>query len=196
MQQLHKGNIAHQDIKRSNVVLFGEENAKLTDLGRAVMKDTPSRNNDRVIPCQLGNSPPELLYGHRIADWGQVHFSTDLYMLGNLAYTLFYDITITARLMTLLPEELRCGRYTGNYQDVLPALQHSLGIIISEIGDEVPEAIREDYKTVIRLLCNPDPATRGHPKDHAQLHGRKYSAERFISAFDAIKRKTRQLLVK
>ena len=196
VQQLHKENIAHQDIKRSNVVFFGPQNAKLTDLGRAVQRDSSSRNDDRVVPCQFANSPPELLYGHKLSDWAQVHFATDLYMLGNLAFTLFFDVTMTATLFQRIPPGLQPRNYNGEYSDVLPALQHALGEILVEIEPQLPEPIRDDYLSVIRWLCNPDPTKRGHPKDHAMKHSNKYSAERFITVFDMIKRKGIQIFSK
>ena len=195
VKQLHKGNIAHQDIKRSNVIFFGDDNAKLTDLGRAVSQEVKSYNEGREIPCEPQNSPPELIYKHVSPDFGARHFATDLYMLGNLAYTLFFNITVTARLVEKLPPSLHPGRFAGDYRnEILPALHNALGSIVAEIGEEVPKEIRDDFKTVIGLLCNPDPLKRGHPRDHAMAHSSKYSAERFISAFDAIRRKTKTIL--
>lgn len=59
IQELHRAKIAHQDVKRSNVVFFGEQrdSVKLIDLGRAVKRDRPSRNDQRVVPA----SPSMLL---------------------------------------------------------------------------------------------------------------------------------------
>lgn len=45
LDQLHKNNIVHQDLKPSNILIFGHEEAKLSDLGRAVSLETPSRND-------------------------------------------------------------------------------------------------------------------------------------------------------
>jgi len=194
VQQLHKENIAHQDIKRSNVVFFGATDAKLTDLGRAVKRNFPSRNDQRPIPCQNANSPPELLYGYHLPDWAQAHLATDLYMLGNLAFTLFFDDTITSQMIGRIPSDLHPGKFAGEYCDILPALQHALGEIIMEIERQIPKAIVQEYTSVIRWLCNPDPLKRGHPKDHAMKHSNKYSVERFISTFDAIKRKGHHIL--
>lgn len=191
VQQLHHENIAHQDIKRSNVVFFGADNAKLTDLGRAVKSDRPSRNDNRDIPCQLQNAPPELLYHFRMEDWGQRHFATDLYMLGNLMCTIFTNITVTSFLLQRLAPDQRPFSYTGAYDDVLPALHRALGELLTALEGTIPKAIRADYLSSLALLCNPDPRKRGHPRDHSMRHGRRYSAERFISYFSAMYRKAR-----
>ncbi len=97
IQELHRAKIAHQDVKRSNVVFFGDQrdSVKLIDLGRAVKRDRPSRNDQRLVPCQPINAPPECLYGFAPADWAEKHFAADLYMLGSLAYSMFFDVSMT-----------------------------------------------------------------------------------------------------
>jgi len=190
LKQLHSADIAHQDLKRSNVVFFGENNAKICDLGRAVKRNRPSRNDARVVPCQLQNSPLELVYQEMPTTWEHRHFSTDLYMLGNLAFAIFVDTPITFPVIYRLPENLRPmlswftnSGFGGDYSEVVPALRNVLAKIVTESSAIVPEEIREKWVNTVLMLCEPDPAKRGHPRDHAMGHGQKYSAERFISAF-------------
>ena len=194
LRQLHKADIAHQDVKRSNVVFFGEADAKITDLGRAVKKDRPSRNDGREIPCQLQNSPPELLYGYSMQDWSQRHLATDLYMLGNLAYSLFFDTTVTLAIMSKVPASYSFRQFGGDYAEVVPVLQNCLAEVVVEVESLLPTEIRSEFLQILTMLCNPDPAKRGHPRDHALKHGQRYSAERFISLFDAMKRKAKTAL--
>ncbi len=192
VHQLHQAEIAHQDIKRSNVVFFERNNAKLTDLGRAVKRDRHSNNNDRDVPCEFTNSPPELIYGFIPSDWDQRHFSTDLYMLGNLAFSMLSNVTITSAILLQLPIELRPkslaglilgGSYQGKYSEVVPFLKNALDTVLVQCAPQVDTSIRERWSATVAQLCDPDPETRGHPRDHAQKHIRRYSAERFISAF-------------
>jgi serine/threonine protein kinase len=192
VQQLHLADIAHQDLKRSNVVFFDSEDSKLADLGRAVKRNRPSNNDARDVPCQPINSPTELIYGFVPSDWDQRHFSTDLYMLGNLAFSMLSNLTITTAVLAQLPVELRPralagthlgGSYQGKYSEVVPFLKNALDSVLAQCAPQVDICIREKWTTTISQLCEPDPEKRGHPRDHAQKHSRRYSAERFISAF-------------
>lgn len=192
LQQLHSEDIAHQDVKRSNLIFFGEEKAKLIDLGRAVKRGRPSRNDDRSIPCQWVNAPPEFLYGHTSANWDQSHFATDLYMLGSLGFSMFFDTTMTTAILERVAPQFRPFGQTvfgGPYEDALPALKQAFAEVLAAVEPLLDLAIRNDFLDVVRMLCNPDPANRGHPRDHATKHGRRYSAERFVSAFARLQRK-------
>lgn len=192
LRQLHSQDIAHQDVKRSNLIFFGEERAKLIDLGRAVKRGRPSRNDNRTIPCQWVNAPPELLYGYSPANWDQSHFATDLYMLGSLGFSMFFDTTMTTAMFERVAPQLRpSGQivFGGSFDDALPALKQAFAEVLAAIEPLLAPAIRNDFIGVLGMLCNPDPSSRGHPRDHAMKHGRRYSAERFVSAFALLQRK-------
>jgi eukaryotic-like serine/threonine-protein kinase len=192
IMQLHSEDIAHQDVKRSNLVFFGEQKAKLIDLGRAVKRDRPSRNDKRAIPCQWVNAPPELLYRYVPLDWDQSHFAADLYMLGSLGFSMFFDTTMTTAILERVAPQFRPfgkSAFGGPYADALQALKQAFAEVLSAIEPQLNVAIRDDFIGVLRLLCNPDPVSRGHPRDHATKHGRRYSAERFVSAFARLHRK-------
>ena len=197
LRQLHEADIAHQDLKRSNVVFFGDDNAKLCDLGRAVKRGRPSRNDLRLVPCQPQNSPFELLYGLLPNEWDGRHFSTDLFMLGNLAFSIFNDATLTFSVLQSLPPELLPSHlvgakgYQGPYLDVIPALRNALARTLVAGANAVPACVRETWSDTLMMLCEPDPAKRGHPKDIALEHGRKHSAERFVSSFRNMELKVR-----
>jgi serine/threonine protein kinase len=189
MQQLHAAEIAHQDVKRSNVVFFESNDGRLTDLGRAVMKNYPSRNDLRDVPCQNQNAAPELLYGRVSNEWGQRHLATDLYMLGNLAFTLFFNVTMTSSILGRLPPNILPFPNAVNYGNVLPALQAALDDILRDIEQQIPQTFRKQYIECLRLLCQPDPDLRGHPLDHAKASGNRYSVQRFISLFDLMRQR-------
>jgi serine/threonine protein kinase len=194
IMQLHSEDIAHQDVKRSNVVFFAGEEAKLIDLGRAVKRDRPSRNDDRQIPCQPAHAPPEQIYGYRPPNWDQNHFATDLYMLGSLGFSMFFDTTMTMALLDRVAPQFRPARifgvtaFSGPYEEALPALNQAFAEILATATPLLDSTIRDRFAGALRLLCNPDPLHRGHPRDHAMKHGRRYSAERFVGTFANLQR--------
>jgi eukaryotic-like serine/threonine-protein kinase len=189
LKQLHAIEIAHQDLKASNVVFFGPDDAKLADLGRAVKKGVPSPNDDKVCAGAVAHAPPEKIYGYQAADWDERHTATDLYHLGSFAFMLFTNVSMTIAIMESLPRDLRpepfaiSNAYKGKFQDALPALEFAFGQVIEKFRSSVPESCREQFITVVTQLCHPDPRRRGHPADHAMAHGRPYSVERYISVF-------------
>ncbi len=190
IQELHRAKIAHQDVKRSNVVFFDEQrdSVKLIDLGRAVKRDRPSRNDQRLVPCQPINAPPECLYGFAPADWAEKHFAADVYMLGSLAYSMFFDVSMTFALLREVPPTLHPASlvgdsgFAGPYRDVLPVLQSALAQVLAAAEQHIDKRIREIYLSTLGFLCDPDPVRRGHPKNKTGFTD-PYSCERFISAF-------------
>jgi len=204
IQQLHGLNIAHQDLKPSNVVFFGVDdeqlrkladgtikiknltnNSKLTDLGRAARKGVASKNDGRV--GDFGYMPPEYYYGYRPLNWGERFLAMDLYLLGNLAFTAITGISITTAIFSQTPPEIHWVMYHGDYPDVVPALTRALAEVLQKVRDKIPEPLRELLITTIQQLCQPDPAKRGHPKNHEMIAGAKYSVERYVSAFHRMK---------
>lgn len=190
LQELHGTSIAHQDLKRSNVVFLGPDRrrVKLIDLGRAVKRDRPSRNDHRAVPCQPVNSPPEFLYGYGPSDWDEKHVAADLYMLGSLTYSMIFDVSMTFALLSEITVNLRPASivgpagFSGSYADVLPALHSALAQILVKAEPFIDARIRKPYLDTLSLLCNPDPLKRGHPKDKIGFRNR-YSCERFVSVF-------------
>lgn len=61
LQQLHWAQIAHQDVKPSNVLVFSGEETKLGDLGHAHDRSAPRPGKDRRIAADPTYAPPEQL---------------------------------------------------------------------------------------------------------------------------------------
>lgn len=180
IQQLHGIDIAHQDVKPSNVVFFGVDNAKLADLGRAARKGVGSPNDNR--PGDAGYAPPEYYYGYYPSDWGERFLAMDLYLLGNLAFTGVTGLSITTATFHYLPPAFLPANHRSNYQDALPALTHALAEVLNATAPNLSPRLRDLFVSTIQQLCHPDPSKRGHPKNHQAL-GSKFAVERFISAF-------------
>ncbi len=180
--QLHGIDAAHQDLKPSNVVFFGVDNAKVADLGRAARKGIGSLNDDR-----FGDGTyiaPEYYYGYLPTEWNERFLALDLYLLGNLAFIGIMGVSMTVALLDTVPPEFNPVNYRGTYADALPALVKALGDVLQHTRSSIPEPWREQFITVIEQLCHPDPTKRGHPKSHRSMVGEKYSLERYVSAFN------------
>src|SRR5574341_2097711 len=62
--QLHGAGIAHQDLKPSNVLVFGDRISKVSDLGRASSKGIIAPHEEYQIAGDPQYAPPELHYGY------------------------------------------------------------------------------------------------------------------------------------
>lgn len=180
IRQLHGIDIAHQDVKPSNIVFFGVDNAKIADLGRAARTGVGSLNDSR-----LGDGrylPPEYYYGYVPAEWAERFLAMDLYLLGSLAFSGVSQLPMTGALFGQLPPAFTFRNFHGNFADALPALVKALADVLEQTRPHLPESVRDIFTTTVAQLCHPDPSKRGHPRNHAMI-GSKYSMERYVSAF-------------
>ncbi len=85
LEELHRANIAHQDLKPSNVLVFNNSaGSKIADFGRAWAKDFRSPFDELPVAGQTGYAPPELLYGDVASQVSVRRFGCDAYHLGSL----------------------------------------------------------------------------------------------------------------
>ena len=104
---------------------------------------------------------------------------SDLYMFGNLAVFLFTGTNVTASIMAQLDLQHHWTRWASLYEDVLPYLQDAFGRVLEEIEARLPQEVRDDILPLVRHLCNPDLAMRGHPRGIGRYD--QYSLERYVS---------------
>ena len=185
LQQLHNVQIAHQDLKPSNVLVFDEYRSKLADLGRAFDRGSTSPFDEYRCAGDLTYAPPELLYGHLHEDWRVRRFACDLYLLGSLLVYFYTGVSITHMLFKRLDENHHYKTFTGTYGEVLPYLQHIFSQVIRELREQIPTDFAEEIKAVAKQLCDPDPQKRGHPKN-VIYRGNQFSLERYVSKFDLL----------
>ena len=185
LHQLHSAEMAHQDLKPSNLLIFEDDRLKLADLGRAFDRYNSAPHDELTCAGDPTYAPPELLYGHAPENWQIRRFGCDLYLLGSLIVFFYTGTSMTHLLFMRLHENHFFDKWKGTlYSEVLPYLDRAFAEIIREFRTN----FGDDITDMVKQLCNPDPRLRGHPKNF-QSEGNKYSLERYISALDLLARK-------
>jgi serine/threonine protein kinase len=193
--QLHRANIAHQDAKPSNVLVFAGTTSKIADLGSASLRGTLSPRDDKRYAGDGTYAPPELLYGRPDGEWVRRRQACDIYLLGSMIVFFFTTVGVTALTMHNLPRSQRPtanpwrGGWTGPYEAILPEVRHAFDKALREFGNLVPgENLRTKLVTMVSQLCDPDPLLRGHPKNRVGVSN-PYSLERYVADLDLLARR-------
>ena len=185
VRQLHNVQIAHQDLKPSNVLVFASDSSKLADLGRAFDRQSTSPFDDLDCAGDLTYAPPELLYGHIDQDWRIRRLACDMYLLGSLVYYLYGGASITHLLFEKLGNRHHFANWGGTYFEVLPYLRYVYSETVRELRQYVPADFANEVVDVVKQLCDLDPRKRGHPKS-TSLGSGQYSLERYVTKFDLL----------
>lgn len=188
LQQLHNAEIAHQDVKPSNILVFAEQPAKLADLGRASDRNQSSSNDTLRVAGDKTYAPPEFLYGHVPQEWGERRLGYDVYTLGSILVFLCTGVSMTHHLLTKIDHRHHYTVWRGSYDDVLQYIKHAFSQILRQLNDELPSQFSSSIVHLVRHMCNPDPRRRGLPKNLSR-NGNRYSLERYISMLDLVAKK-------
>lgn len=169
--QLERAQLAHNDIKPSNVIRFPSNgtthNIKLGDVGRAVTKSGRGPFDGYAWAGDPRHKPLEALYGWEEPEWQNRRTAADAYMLGNLASFLFSGASLTERVTNSLPTEYRhgVGGYTGPYRELLDIIRHARNSVLEDqIIPTFPAEVRQELGDIVRWLTEPDPQMRGEPR--------------------------------
>jgi serine/threonine protein kinase len=195
MNQLHTIEVAHQDLKPSNVLVFYKEGSKIADLGCASFKNKPSPRDGHDFAGDASYAPPELLYGYIAPDWNKRRLACDMYLMGSLIVFFFTKSSMTALLDINLEKTYNWKNWRGDYGIVLPFLRDAFGRAIDTFALSVCDGLREDLKIIVRQLCDPDPELRGHPRDKIGYHN-QFSLIRYISTLNCLATKAEYGLLK
>ena len=195
IQELHSLNIAHQDIKPSNALVFNDK-TKISDIGRASCKAKPFQYDNYQCPGDRNYIAPEQVYGYHAHNDFTDKFAADMYSFGSLFYFYFYDIPLSS----LFQQEFQKNSFsmTNNFEDDLINWERAFDDILSITKSDLLKVLKpESCNTIINMiqsLCAPDPRKRGHKKNIA--HGLpQYSFERFITELDQLDKKAKFKLI-
>jgi serine/threonine protein kinase len=194
INQLHTNNIAHQDIKPSNIISFSGNIKKLGDLGSAccgkpIFQNVPDHIEQR-IPGTYAYAPPELLYKEINPNWDIRRKASDLYQLGSLIVFFLTKRQMNDIIKSHLHQSLHWDRDISysSYRDVLVYVNQAFGRALDEISIEITdEYLREQIIPVIQQLCNPNPEKRGHPRNFME-NSSNFSLIRYITTFSRLYR--------
>lgn len=187
LRQLHQADIAHQDLKPSNVMPV-DGLAKIGDLGRSVVGGTGPAAH-LPIAGDRTYAPPELLYGEVELDDLARRRQCDAYHLGSLATYLMAGVNLTPAIFSALDPTFHFTIWPGNYRNVLPYVQLAYDEVLEQVIALVSPHISGRVEQVIRELSDPQPERRGDAR--AMDLRRRISFERYVSAFDLLSRRAR-----
>jgi serine/threonine protein kinase len=197
VRQLHGGDIFHNDIKPANGLVFGDQDNKIADLGRATTPHFAVAHEDSLCAGDRRFAPPEQLYPPGPVIQGFDKFALfragDLYNLGSLAHYLLTGRSVTIDVIGRLPPEMRPrwagGGWTDHVGVVLDHWRARFIDLLTEASDALPddwpEAMRPEFEKVvslIRQLCEPDPRLRGHPLQIGKAN--QFDLQRYVTALD------------
>jgi eukaryotic-like serine/threonine-protein kinase len=189
LHQLHGADIAHQDLKPSNVLVFNGTESKIADLGSASLKGSNAPRDGHHFPGDPAYAPPEGLYGYVDTEWGFRRLGCDAYLLGSMVVFLFTGLSMTSLVQDELDPSFHWRNWTGTYQDVAAHVRDAFGRAVEVFGNHIPEEpLRDELKQIVRQLCDPDPRLRGHPLNRLGSSN-PLSLERFVSHLDLLTRR-------
>jgi serine/threonine protein kinase len=189
LEQLHRIDVSHQDLKPSNILIF-EGESKIGDLGRSTCLSIKSALMDIPFSGDHSYAPPEVLYGVVDADWRRRSFACDSYLLGSLIIFYFSGLTATALLRKNMPDSVSWEQHRGSYDDVRAYVDDAFAKALDEFsGCVVSPGLGDELGRIVRCLCNPDPACRSYPR--AAKHSPQFSLERVITRLNLLHRKAR-----
>jgi eukaryotic-like serine/threonine-protein kinase len=200
IRQLHSADIAHQDIKPSNVLAFKppadrpQRLSRLADLGRASRPDATMPHDKQHCAGDRAHTAPELLYAIGPPDWNGRR-ACDLYQLGSILLFLFTGMSATSAWLAELDPDYRPrvagGSYAGQYEDALPNVRAAMQRVCDQFPRFGDERVRDVALRLFRRLCDPDPRLRG-----PGIGADRYSLERVISEFDREANRTARRVLK
>lgn len=205
LMQLHEAGIAHQDIKPSNILVFGETTrAKIGDLGRAVGMGVHGPHDSLDWPGDYTYAPPETLYGHIPDGWEDRRVSGDYFLLGSIILFALSEVSMTPMLLEQLPARHHPELWRKKFRAVLPHLKRSFASVLARIrgdfterfGASVHERVCDEIMAMLRQLCHPEPEKRGFPDGFRHRSGRGRDIRPYVSSLTRLSKVARLQLLR
>jgi serine/threonine protein kinase len=191
--ELHTAQIAHQDLKPSNVLAVETNNlnarplGKVADLGRAIVAGLPHRFDGLDFPGDKGYAPPEYLYDVVPQSYDERRRGADLYQIGSLITFVLSGGTMSALLYSELPPTLRWDVWRGDFADIEPSLQDATARSIERVVAGLPDWARPAVRNLLSNLCDPNPGRR-NGMNRQMLNVSNFSLARVVSALDRLQK--------
>lgn len=184
--QLHRGFIAHQDVKPSNILVFGKADSRIGDLGRVSERGVNCPFDDRPSAGDATYAPPEIYYGYQPSEWHVRRFGVDVYLLGSMAVYFFTQLTMNSLLYQNMSPQLLPSVWRGGYEPALPYLQDAFVKALDQFRIQIPsQELASSLRSVVSEMCNPDVHLRGSLP--ARRRGNSpLSMEIYISKFNML----------
>jgi serine/threonine protein kinase len=191
LMQLHGAQIAHQDLKPSNVLLFKDKKLKIGDLGRSTQRTMPAPHDGLQRPGHINYAPFEQRYNYLApAEWSERRISADVFQLGALVTYVFTSIVLPSHMLGTINPHYQPNNWGGTYSDVMPFLQAHLVATVQDLSADLPFQFRTELIQIILDLCHTDPLQRGKlgsrtgKPDIGSLW-----LQRYVSRFDILEKK-------
>jgi len=189
IEEMHGIQIAHQDIKPSNVLLFDSKRiSKVTDFGRSSEFAKAAQHDMLDCAGDIAYSPFEQLYGDINSDWRIRRYSCDMFMFGNLIMTYFNNISITTTVLNCLPDNMLPGKWGDTYHAILPQIELAFAKCLELFNNQIDLELRNELVEMVKQLCHPDISKRGDLKN-SHMGSQQYSLRRYTSKLDFLARK-------
>lgn len=187
IKQLHSIEVSHQDVKPSNIFVFGKDLSKVGDLGRALCETLSSPHAAMDFSGDHRYAPPEVFHKYVLPDWKDKVFAIDCYLLGSMACFYFTGQSMTALLSQKINSSINI--LSLNFENALPYWINAFDEVLTVVESHTNN-IEGQQKLIeaIRMLCFPDPRNRGHFKN-INGSGNNFHLERFIETFNFLARK-------
>jgi serine/threonine protein kinase len=189
LTQIHRNQIAHQDIKPSNILAFSGKNPyRLTDFGTSSTKPSPGPRDALQFPGSKFITPPEALYGFHPEDWSERRLLADFYALGSLAVFLYAGHHLNSLLLSAIDENYQPGQWQGSYLEVMPVVQRAYAHTRAALSEQFSTDVGKRILTLVDALSDPDPKQRGWRKYKTDSH-RRFTLDPFVSQFGSLRKR-------
>jgi len=192
LQELHGMNIAHQDVKPSNILVYPVEGSKITDLGSASQAGNPSRSDKWPVAGDVRYATPEQWYSWSQSAEFENRYLVDLYRLGSLMFFFFSDLSAMDALQLKLSSQYGKDFVKSDFISDLPYLKYAFKESLDGLRESVEKiagGLTDQIIMIAGQLCDPDPRKRGDPRAGAAKYREQHDMQAYVSRFNILARR-------
>lgn len=191
LDQLHRNDIRHQDLKPSNVLVFERILSKLADFGRSACDGQNPPHACDLFPGDYSYAPPDVLYRYMLGDEKMRQLSFDAYLLGSMVVYFFTGQGATTLILNELPPVYAdWEHFDGDIGDLKLHIRDAFVRMLLKFPDSMPPKCRSLLVAAVQQLCEPDPALRGDPAERKGTL-RQFSLYRYVTLFDLLETRSK-----